>query len=158
MRTSSKLFVLDQRGRLLLLDCVDPVDPATTWWELPGGGVEPGENAEQAGVREVAEETGVLVPPGCVGPLQWTRVSSFSWRGSRHAAQHEGRLALLPGPVSTGAVALTPAERGTILGQRWWPRDELAAHQGRFFPTGVPALLERLLAGEVVEEPDETWN
>ena len=144
MRTSSKLFVLDQRGRLLLLDCVDPADPATTWWELPGGGVEPGENAEQAGVREVAEETGVLVPPGCVG--------------RRHAARHAGRLALLPGPVSTDAVALTPAERGTILGQRWWPRDELAAHQGRFFPTGVPALLERLLSGEVVEEPDETWN
>lgn len=94
MRTSSKLFVLDQRGRLLLLDCVDPADQATTWWELPGGGVEPGENAEQAGVREVAEETGVLVPPGRVGPLQWTRVSSFSWRGSRHAARHEGRLAL----------------------------------------------------------------
>ena len=30
-------------GRLLLLDCVDPHRADVRWWELPGGGVEPGE-------------------------------------------------------------------------------------------------------------------
>ncbi|MEU8901699.1 NUDIX hydrolase [Nocardia sp. NPDC048505] len=30
-------------------------------WELPGGGIEPGERAEQAAVREVAEETGLVI-------------------------------------------------------------------------------------------------
>lgn len=36
---------LDRRGRLL--------------WSLPKGHIEPGETAEQAAVREVAEETGI---------------------------------------------------------------------------------------------------
>ncbi|WP_067695149.1 NUDIX domain-containing protein [Nocardia jejuensis] len=30
-------------------------------WELPGGGIEPGERPEQAAVREVAEETGLSI-------------------------------------------------------------------------------------------------
>jgi len=41
---SVKGFVLDVGGRLLLLDCADPARPGVRWWELPGGGVEPGED------------------------------------------------------------------------------------------------------------------
>lgn len=158
MRVSSKLFLLDPQDRLLLLDCTDPAEPGTSWWELPGGGVEPGEDAASAAVREVAEEAGVLVPPDLVGPLQWVRVSSFSWRAQRHVARHEGRLARLVQPPVPVPRAFTPDEHGTILGQRWWERDALHAHRGRFFPTGIPTLLDRLLAGEVVLEPDEVWN
>jgi len=33
-------------------------------WTFPGGGIEPGETAQEAAVREVREETGLLVRPG----------------------------------------------------------------------------------------------
>ena len=157
MRVSAKLVVVDPSDRVLLLDCVDPGEPRTTWWELPGGGVEPGEEPAQAAVREVREETGVVVPLSAVGPQQWVQDVAFTWRRQRFAARCEARVARLPGPPVVEAVALTPAERGTILGQRWWTVAEVAASPRRFFPRSLPALLPRLLAGERVEEYDD-WD
>lgn len=49
-------LVRDGEGRLLLVQRKD-----TGNWELPGGRVDPGESAEHALVREVAEESGVTV-------------------------------------------------------------------------------------------------
>lgn len=44
--------LVSPRGRVLFLQRADGV------WELPGGGIEPGEKPFQAAVREVGEETG----------------------------------------------------------------------------------------------------
>lgn len=158
MRLSSKLVVLDPAGRVLLLDCVDPGDRATTWQELPGGGLDPAEDAVDAGVREVREETGVLVPREAVGPLQWSQVASYTWLRRRHTARFEGRVARLPAAPVVGPAALTGPEAGTVLASRWWTLPEVAAHPGRFFPRSFPALLPRLLAGERVEEPYDDWD
>ena len=158
MRTSAKLFLLDPAGRLLLLDCTDPARPGTRWQELPGGGVEDGEDEVTATVREVLEETGVVVDPALVGPLQWTQTASFLWRGSAHVSHHEARVARLPGPPVLQDQALTEHEVGTLLGQRWWTPGELAEHDGRFFPRHVPQLLPRLLTGQRVDEPFDAWD
>ena len=36
--------------------------------------------------------------------------------------------------------------------------EELAAASARFFPRNLPALLPRVLAGERVDEPFDTWD
>ncbi len=158
MRVSAKLVVLDPLGRVLLLDCVDPGAPGTTWWELPGGGIEAGEDEVTASVREVLEETGVAVPPEAVGRLQWVQVASFTWRGRRHVARHEGRVARLTYAPPPSPPALTAPEQGSLLGSRWWSLPEVAASRSRFFPRNLPALLPRLLAGERVDEPYDDWD
>ncbi|MCU1691504.1 MAG: nudix hydrolase [Frankiales bacterium] len=109
-------------------------------------------------MREVLEETGLAVDPALVGPLQWTQTASFLWLGRQHLQHHEGRLARLERSPDAGRTSLTEHEVGTVLGQRWWTAQELAAHDGRFFPRHVPDLLPRLLAGERVDEPFDAWD
>lgn len=51
----------DEDGRLLLIKRRN--DPGSGLWSVPGGRVEPGETDAQAVVREMAEETGLVVEP-----------------------------------------------------------------------------------------------
>lgn len=51
--------IFDEQGRLLLIQRSKP--PAAFSWSVPGGRCEPREDAGAACVREVAEETGLLV-------------------------------------------------------------------------------------------------
>jgi 8-oxo-dGTP diphosphatase len=60
--------------RLLLIEFVD--EGGDRWYELPGGGVEPGESIEAAVVRELLEETGLA---GTIGP----QVAEV-WMSGRH--------------------------------------------------------------------------
>ncbi|MCW0216202.1 MAG: NUDIX domain-containing protein [Pseudonocardia sp.] len=54
--------LFDAGGRLLLIRRGH--DPGRGLWSLPGGRVEPGEDDAAALVREMAEETGLVVVPG----------------------------------------------------------------------------------------------
>lgn len=158
MRLSAKAFVVDADDRLLLLDCVDPARPHLRWWELPGGGLEDGEDEVDALVREVLEETGLSLDPAAVGPLAWTQEPTFRFRGRRWWTRCHGRVARVAGVPALAPVALTPLEDGSILGRRWWTPEELAGSDALFFPRSVPALLPRVLAGERVDEPFDHWD
>ena len=157
MRLSAKAFLVDDAGRVLLLDCTDPARPDVRWWELPGGGVEPDEDEVAATVREVLEETGIAIEACRVGPLAWTQESTFLHRGRRHFSRCHGRLVRV-GASASADVALTEDEQDTILGQRWFTPAELAADGLRFFPRNLPSLLPRVLAGERVDEPFDDWD
>lgn len=52
----------DDAGRLLVVRRRD--DPGRGLWSVPGGRVEAGESDAEALVREMAEETGLVVEPG----------------------------------------------------------------------------------------------
>lgn len=54
-RISVKAAIKDDNGRILLLREKDGS------WELPGGGLEHGENIQEGLAREIAEETGFTV-------------------------------------------------------------------------------------------------
>jgi 8-oxo-dGTP diphosphatase len=57
-------IIKDAQGRLLLIKRGHA--PGAGLWSLPGGRIEPGETDAQALVREMREETGLLVEPGAL--------------------------------------------------------------------------------------------
>ena len=89
-RTSVRVVLLDDDDRLLLFHTVDPTMPEIgEWWELPGGGIEPGESYAETAVREIGEETGFAVRLAVLPDQpRWTRDSTDVRRHVR-TWQHE---------------------------------------------------------------------
>jgi 8-oxo-dGTP diphosphatase len=54
--------IVEREGRVALVRVEKPGHPA--WFDLPGGALDPGEDAAQAVVREFGEETGLKVQAG----------------------------------------------------------------------------------------------
>ena len=54
---------LGEGGRIAL---VHVTKPEGSWYDLPGGAIDPGEDELQALVREFGEETGLVVRPGAL--------------------------------------------------------------------------------------------
>ena len=58
-KPSASAIVLNNHGQLLLVR--RSAEPFAGWWDIPGGFLEAGEHPEQGVVRELAEETGLIV-------------------------------------------------------------------------------------------------
>ncbi|MGW5363580.1 NUDIX hydrolase [Actinopolymorpha pittospori] len=155
-----RLVVLDANDEVLLFHTHDPTYPELgQWWELPGGGIEPGETYRDAGVRELLEETGIAITADAVGAATWSRRASFRYRGTRHLQNEVVALVRLsgPGPAVDGSQRVE-FEDDDYFGFRWWPVAELVSSRERFYPGRLPELLGALLDGDLVEEPFELWS
>ena len=157
-RSAVRLVVLDERGQVLLFHTRDPDRPEVgMWWELPGGGIEPGESYTDTAVRELWEETGLAALR--IGSPTWTRRATFRLRTVRRlqdALVVAVPVAGVAPEVDVGAQ--TAYERESYLGHRWWPRQELVATGERCYPGRLPGLLPAFLAGEHIDEPFEMWS
>ncbi|MBO4160743.1 MULTISPECIES: NUDIX hydrolase [Micromonospora] len=159
-RTAVRLVVRDLDGLILLFHTRDPEHPRLgTWWELPGGGVDPGETYPETALRELREETGFVVAAAQLGPPTWRRRASFIHRRLRHV-QDEVVLTVrldAAAPDIDGADRLD-YEVEDYFGFRWWPPDEIVTSTARFYPGRLPELLTGFLAGEQIDEPFELWS
>ena len=158
-RNAVRVVLADASGRVLLFHVLTPDETPDGWWELPGGGIEPGETYLDATIREIREETGLLLYPAQVRPPTWRRDSTWRSRGKRRL-QHEivvyAQLTADQPPVTDGG--RTAEENEDYLTARWWGVPEITRSPVRFYPGRLPELLPRFLAGETIDEPFERWN
>ena len=159
-RRAVRLVVLDALDKMLLFHTHDPEHPDLgTWWELPGGGIDPGETYLDAAVRELHEETGILVDPSQVGAPTWRRRASFRHRQRRHLQDEVIVTAHLPVPgPDVDESGRLDYEREDYFAFRWWPIPEVLASRERFYPGQLPALLTGFLDGDEIDEPFELWS
>lgn len=146
-RRAARVLVVDPADRLLLLRGKDPADPGPRFWWTIGGGLEPGESARAGAVRELHEETGiVLAEDALVGPVH-SDYTSFAF--DRYQVEQENEFfAVRVEGWTTAPAALEAIETASIDGAGWWTVQQLRAQaEGRRHDgPGLP--------GEPVYPPD----
>lgn len=158
-RHGARLVLLDGDDRVLMLRAHDVDEPGRSWWFTPGGGIDPGESAVDAAVRELREETGLAVPAeDVVGPVA-TRSAVFDFARQRVRQDEVFYLARVDAPGAFVTDGWTDVERAFMDEVRWWQLADLAAVTVEVYPEGFVPLVRDLLRGwdgTVRRLPDET--
>jgi len=135
-RQAGRAILRDDAGRVLLIYFVLP---NMRFWATPGGGVEPGETALAAAIREVHEELGIVVT--LEGPVHQA-VGIFEFEGvlientDNFFTGHWNGTPRLIGATESESAALTEA--------RWWTVEDLEKTAEPFFPRDLVDVLRRL--------------
>jgi 8-oxo-dGTP pyrophosphatase MutT (NUDIX family) len=143
LRLAARVLLLDPEGRVLLIQGGDPAAPeAGVWWITPGGGLEPGEDARSAAMREAFEETGRHLTD-LTGPVA-RRSSVFPFDGRLIEQREQYFVAHVPAfePTTEG---WTELERRALVRLRWWTVEELRTTAETVYPERLADLVANAL-------------
>ena len=143
--------MFDPQDRILLIEGRDPAGRnAGGWWEIPGGGVDRGEEIEAAVRRELWEEAGIR--DADIGPCVWTQQVDYTF-GGWHFEQDEWIHVARCDGTSSGPGGLGHLEAIAFGEQRWWAVEDVVAHRPRTIPYRMVEFIEDLASGRWPESP-----
>ncbi len=140
-RLTSRILLFDERGDILLLLTTAPDTSGFARWVTPGGGVDPGETHAEAAIRELFEETGlVIADPG--DPV-WQWDFTVEWDNADHDTGHAEYYVVRTRRFELSRANWTDDEKIDTLDAHWWSLDELVASGEPFEPATLPSLIDR---------------
>ncbi len=154
--TRVRVLLLSPRRRILLIKYrnTGPTGVPRPCWMTAGGGLEDGETIEQAALREIAEETGMIDVR--LGPVVWYGEDSHR-SGDWNALYKEHFIVAFAPTETVDDGGWTEHERQQVVETRWWTIDSLRQSTERIYPFGLADLLEPIMDGiyptEIVSLP-----
>lgn len=143
VRYAVRVLPVNSRREVLLLHCINPAAPSLPYWVSIGGGIEKGEDERVAAVRELWEETAILLDASSLrGPVH-REVVEISW-GQYDYTQHQSYFTAEVIDTLVSFEHMEQIELDTTLGYRWWSLADLHSTAEHVLPN-VLAIIERVL-------------
>lgn len=139
----SRVLLVDQYDHVLLLLTRHDVDSYPSRWLTTGGHLEVGEDHPTAAIRELFEETGLVIEDP--GPPIWSHDFVAERAPGVWASHHEVWYSVRTERFDLDTSYWTPEELVDIIDQRWWSLGELEKTTDPVEPDN----LARILRGQL---------
>jgi len=135
-RATARILLIDDKNMIFLLKThFDPEVGLPPRWLTPGGGIDDGESTLEAAVRELFEETGMIVRPEELGEPVLVTSGRWDWAdGENYHTYTDTIFELQVNHFEPDVSGFTTEELRDILEYRWWTIEEVLGSEDLFAP------------------------
>ena len=143
----SRVLLFDEHKRLLLMKTESPLLAVPVIrWITPGGGVDDHESHAEGAIRELFEETGLVVTD--VGEPVWTVSGETTFHDGHVQSTYAEFFVVHTQAFEPVKHNWMPNEFSDIHDVRWWYLDDLRKTDDPYGPLNLVDLAQRVLHGD----------
>lgn len=153
-RNSSRAIVLNGKNEIFLFQYIfDYFKDGNIVWITPGGGIEPGENYEDALKREINEEMGILLKE--VPQSSYYRKATYTLKNGENVIAHELFYVIHIENMDLNFRGWTESEKLRMKKGKWWSREEIEKSADEFFSKDILSLIDEACCYMKFDKPRE---